>query len=86
MATTPTLSSPPAVTPTTSGPSLVANTAALVRVSYRPGTPDSQPCNWELKDAGTNEAGEELIEGVNTVSGTKFSGTRTEFSAAIRGE
>ena len=62
---------------------VVVNAAALVRVYYKPGSPDAMPCNWELKAV---EGSEDQIIGVNTATGSTFEGTRADFSEAIRGE
>lgn len=83
--TIPDVPTTPSTIPGSDSP-IVANTAALARISYKPGSADAQPCNWDLKPAGENADGEELVEGYNNTTGSTFSGTRTEFSAAIRGE
>lgn len=88
MATSPSVTPPvPSMAPPAANPAApVGNTAALVRIRYSPGSADAQPCNWDLKPAGQDADGVDLIEGTNNVTGSTFSGTHAEFSEAIRGE
>lgn len=62
--------------------SIIANTAALVRVHYTAGSADAQPCNWTLMPV---EGSEDQVTGLNSMTGSTFAGTVAEFNEALRG-